>query len=377
MPQINTDKTQINKFKKETICENLCASVAKNSSVTILALGVRQSWRGLIRGGARPDFIVFDDVEKSGDIRNPRIVQERMEFFLRDVRPAMEKGGKMFLVGNLFSRRSAMTRFFEDSLQYPHLRRFRFDAEDSEGNPVWPDKYSKEDLQNWRRDLGEARFNAEYMNCPSDEGTMVKPEDIKYYSRDEISLKKMEIAGFYDPSATSTENSDYQAFITVGRVKDEKNENFIYYVLDAFVKRCKLDDAIASVYQRAKEWTYNLIGAETNVLKEWLEGEFRRAEGAFKFPLPWRGVRNTGEKRERIRRLAPLIERGALRFLRGAEGGDTPLLVEQILFSGSPGVHDDAPDALAGVMEMWAAEDKAEAERKKRVPLGIVFTNGP
>lgn len=326
-------------------------------TVRIAALGLRQNWRGLLARGERPDLIILDDVEKSENVRNPRLVNERVESVFRDIFPALAPNGRLFWLGNLFSRRAALTRLFEGGENFPLVRRFRFDSEDSSGNSVWPARFPKEKLEELRRFLGSARYAAEYLNVPSDEGVFVRPEDVRYYDEAETRGKALDVAGFYDPSATSTEESDYQAFVTLGKWSDEEG-GVVYYVLDAFLKKCRLDDAVASICARAKERLYAFLGVETNVLGEWVAREFARASARFGAAIPWRGVNHSGkEKRGRILSLAPLIERGAIRFLRNQT--EQRLLIEQIVHYGAPGGHDDGPDALAGCLALYEAPKKA------------------
>ena len=175
----------------------------------------------------------------------------------------------------------------------------------------------------------------------------------------------MEIRGFYDPSATGGETSDCQAFVTVGRVKTERGP--VYYVLDAFVKKCKLEEAVAAIYERAKIHVYALVGVEQNVLKDWLGDAIARAANTFSFRIPWRGENHLVRSKDtRIRALAPLIEAGAIKFKR-----DQKALLEQLLYYNTPGMHDDAPDALAACIALWEDEEK----KKPKMEPGFYISN--
>jgi hypothetical protein len=199
------------------------SALSASSAVKFRALSIRQNWRGLLSDGARPSLVVIDDMERLETVRNPRIVKERINFILREARPCLERGGRIFILGNLFSNRAAFTALFRQVECYPAIRRFRFDAEDSEGNPVWPEHFSKETLLELKEQMGKAAYEAEFLNMPSDEGRLVNPDDIRYYEAAEIAgeLEKMEVVGFYDPSATGTESSDCQAVVAVGKIARE------------------------------------------------------------------------------------------------------------------------------------------------------------
>jgi predicted phage terminase large subunit-like protein len=319
------------------------------AEVRVLALGPRQNWRGVLARGARPDFVVLDDLEREDGVRNPRVVDARVDFLLSEVFPAMAPHGKMFLVGNLFARRAALTRLFEDRERHPALRRFRFDAEDEAGNPAWPARFSRAQLAEKRRILGEARYAAEYLNRPQDEGALLKEEEIRTYGGAEIRNLSLDVVGFFDPSATDGEKSDLQAFVTLGTHQD-RNSGPTHYVLDAFVRRCRFDEAVAAIFERARRRPYRVIGVEANAFGGWVESEMKRAAGKAGFRIPWKAVTHRTSKRGRVEGLVPLIQRGELRF--DPRQGDQRRLIEQLIHFGSPGMHDDGPDALAGCQEM-------------------------
>jgi len=321
--------------------------ILKNPSAKILARGRNSPWRGLLWRGHRPDFVVIDDLEQRENIRNPRRVKERLNWLISEVYPAVSLGGTLIVIGNLFSRRSAIAILYKDTEKYP-FERFRFDAEDEDGNPVWSERFTKEDLLKKRRIMGEALYRAEMLNCPYDEeGALVREESIRYYEPAEIEGKKLTVSGFFDPSATANERSDYKAFITVGDLDGVK------YVLDAWIRRATMGEALKAIYERYLKFRHVRIGVESNLFEEFFRIEAERLRARLGVGLPWSSVHHGQSKELRLLRIAPQIENGDWLFLKNQ--GDQKLLIEQLLFFGSPGVKDDGPDALAGCDEMITA----------------------
>ena len=154
------------------------------------------------------------------------------------------------------------------------------------------------------------------------------------------------VAGFFDPSIGIGETSDYKAVLTVGLERRE----MIFYVLDAYIRRGTLDEALRAAFIRHEQWNYWLFGVEDNLFQKLLLREFDRLSKERGVILPVRGVTAKTAKETRISRLSALVERGQIRFCRGQ--GNQDLLLEQLLYFPAKTVHDDGPDALEGAVRL-------------------------
>jgi len=152
------------------------------------------------------------------------------------------------------------------------------------------------------------------------------------------------VAGFFDPSIGIGETSDYKAVLTVGLERRE----MIFYVLDAYIRRGSLDEALRAAFIRHEQWYYWRFGVEDVLFQRLLINEFQRLEKERKVILPLQPVAVKLSKEVRISRLSPLVERGQIRFCRGQ--GNQDLLLEQLLYFPASTVHDDGPDALEGAV---------------------------
>jgi hypothetical protein len=291
--------------------------------VRVLALGRKSPWRGLLHV-RRPDWIVIDDLERRDNVGNKRIVDERIRWLQSDVYGAYR--GKCVALGNLFSRRCALARLFDNSDGEYVFDKFRFDALDACGNPVWPERFTREELDEKRRVMGGALFEAEFMNRPTDEEALVREEWIKWVAPDEVpSLQALRVFGFLDPSVTAREASDFKAFVTVGFAPDATR-----YVLDSWIRRASPEAAMDAVYEGFKKFRHERIGMEQNMLHDFLRESVRAAELRWGFAVPWQGVVHREAKEIRVSRIVPSLERGEWRFVKGA--GNNALLAEQLLF---------------------------------------------
>ena len=320
--------------------------------VRVLALGRKGQWRGLLHV-QRPDWIVIDDLERRDNVGNKKIVDERIRWLQADVYGAYR--GRCVVLGNLFSRRCALARLFDNKDREYSFETFQFDALDAVGDPTWPARFSKADLDEKRRVMGTALFEAEFMNRPTDEDALVKNEWIKWVALDEVpSHQVLRVYGFLDPSTTAKESSDFKALVTVGFA-----EKGTRWVLDSWIKKSSPEAMMDAVYERFKIFRHERIGMERNMLNDFLSESVQAAERRHSFAVPWQGITHREAKDLRISRIVPSLERGEWRFVKGA--GDNDKLVEQLLFYGSPGMNDDGPDALAGCAEMRRRVDRARS----------------
>lgn len=336
--------------------------VLRNGAV-VRALGRGSAWRGHIYRARRPDWVVIDDLESKKNVRNPKMVQERIEWLRAEVFPAVKMdGGQLLIVGNKFSKRSALARLAENKEGEYRFRVFEAGAELRNGSPAWPQKFSPENLKKMREIMGLANYAAEMLNKPTDEGVLVKEDWIKWISPDAVpSIGTLRVHGFLDPSATASEASDFKALVTVGVAEDGMR-----YVLDSWIRRASPKEMLNAVYDHFKRFRHERIGMEKNMLHDFLRDSVRDAERRYGYAVPWQAVLHSENKELRISRIGPSFERqDEWCFVRGS---DNETLVEQLCFYGSPGMNDDGPDALAGCEEMracaWRAAGVPAAEKR-------------
>ena len=122
------------------------------------------------------------------------------------------------------------------------------------------------------------------------------------------------------------------------------------YVLDAFIRRCSLEQLVRAVVLRQRRFGYHVFGVEDNLFQRLLLEHFTRAAREEGVILPLKGVTHRLPKHVRLSGLSPLVERGLVRFR--PEQGDQGELIEQLLHFPSPNVHDDGPDALEGAVSL-------------------------
>lgn len=311
-----------------------------------IALGRGQTPRGIKKRGIRVNYISIDDIDDDEMCRNPRRVGDTVDWCLSALYGTMEMGrGRFVLVGNRIGRKSVLG----DMAERPHFYHTVVNALDARGRPVWKENYTLEEIHNNRVEMGERRFQKEYMNNPVNEGTIFEEKHIRFGKM----LRMREYRGiicYTDPSFKSSATADYKATMLVGITPQGK-----YHVLKAYADQTKVSTMV--------EWHYDAhdyVGdnpvryeMEAGFMQDLLLDEFRKYGEKVEYQIPIVGdTRKKPDKFARIEALQPLFERGDIIFNeleRDSQG--MQVLIEQLLcFEKGSKVHDDAPDALEGAI---------------------------
>jgi len=135
----------------------------RNGSVIVAAgFGVRTR-------GAHPDYVVADDVLNDDDIYSETIRQRNIDYFLSAIAGMVHRSKQLVVVGTPFHQ-SDLYQSLRGTGQYEYREYPAIKA----GIPLWPARYSLDDLQAKRAELkSEARFAREFLCKPlSDEASL-------------------------------------------------------------------------------------------------------------------------------------------------------------------------------------------------------------
>ena len=121
------------------------------SGVKFLACGRGQSPRGLREREARPDYIVIDDLDDDELCRNEKRVKDLTDWVKEALFGALDVGrGRFIMVGNLISKTSVLANIAATKGVYVS----EVKAVDRDGNPVWKEKWTKDEAQEYRDFVG-------------------------------------------------------------------------------------------------------------------------------------------------------------------------------------------------------------------------------
>lgn len=167
--------------------------------VAFRALGAGQSPRGTRNEEARPDVILFDDIDTDEECRNPDIIQNKWKW-IEDAAistRSISRKTTIIFCGNKIAADCCVQRAteFADHTEIINIR-------DAEGNSSWPQKNSEEDIERILSQKSYASVQKEYYNNPLEEGQTFKEINWgKPVPVDELDF----IVSYSDPS---TSNND-------------------------------------------------------------------------------------------------------------------------------------------------------------------------
>jgi predicted phage terminase large subunit-like protein len=324
-----------------------------------IALGRGQSPRGIKKRGVRVNYISIDDIDDDEMCRNPRRVNDAVDWCLTALMGTMEMGrGRFVIVGNRIGTKSVLAEI----AGRPHFYHTVVNALNDKGRPTWKENYTLQEIIDLRIEMGERRFQKEYMNNPINEGTIFEKKYIRYGKM----LRPRDyraIVCYTDPSFKASAKNDYKATLLVGITPQGQ-----YHVLKAYADQTTVSTMIGWHYD-IHEWigdTPVRYIMEANFMQDLLMDEFRAQGEKVGWQIPLIGdKRSKPEKFSRIENMQPHFHRGDVIFNedeRGAQGFE--VLEEQLLlFERGSKVHDDAPDALEGAI--WVLSNNVRKSNTK------------
>lgn len=306
------------------------------------ALGAGQSPRGTRHEEARPDIILFDDVDTDKDCANSAIVARKWRWIEEAAIGTRSISGATTIIfcGNRIASDCCVERAtkFADHTDIINIR-------DDKGKSVWPQKNTEAHIERVLRQKSYAAQQKEYFNNPIVEGAVFP----RMYYKPALLLHQYETLVCYtDPSYKHT--SDYKATVLVGVHNGE------YHILKAFVEQ--------TTTARMIGWYYNimdLVGGcscsyyiEEVFLQDVIKKEIIDAGKHTGRPIPIKGdIRTKANKFQRIESLLePLVRNGHLFLNEGEKYNPGMMMLEQQFLAFAPGsrTHDDGPDAVEGAL---------------------------
>ena len=329
------------------------------SGVNFLACGRGQSPRGLRERESRPDYIVIDDLDDDELCRNEKRVKELTDWVKEALFGALDVGrGRFIMVGNLISKTSVLANIAAS--RGVHVSEIK--AVDKEGEPVWKEKWTKEEAQDYADFVGYRAWQKEMMHNPIKDGTIFRHEWIRY--KKVLPLHKYEMLVCYtDPSFKSTTSNDYKASRLWGKIGNE------LHLIDCYVRQ----DTVSGMVR----WLYNLFESipenvavrffmEANFMQDIILDEFATEGNIRGYQLPiLPDKRKKPEKIQRIEAISPLWERGFIYYNEALKDNpDMVVGIEQTLaLERGSRVHDDAPDADEGAI--WYLQRDTRQQQSK------------
>ena len=343
----------------------------------VLARSTGAQFRGLRSGAYRPDAVMCDDLENDELVRTPEQRAKIWEWYTKAVLPALDPAnGAVFVIGTILHFDSLLMRLLKLS-QAEKLYEWRiFRAIDANGALLWPDRFSRQSLDDIRRLLGTLAFNSEYLNIPIDEeARLYRPEWVKFYNGNEVAYDQearrwtwrgepLEVYVGVDPAIAEDEQADYFAVVVLGVARQSKALVILY----TFADRMDFPSQVQEIIRLDATWQPRQIGIEKNAYQRALPQQLMRESAK----LTIKQLQNSAQKYTRILAASVPFENGQV-YMRAAGDGERgevdetgttrvywtmlPLYTQAMQYPMS--ANDDLLDAMENAMQVARIRSRA------------------
>lgn len=230
----------------------------KQKFVILKALGAGQQVRGLNIDNERPQMAVVDDLEDNDNTATPMLQKKLKAWFYGAFIKAMSrKNKKLIYLGNMLSNQSILYHIVVVSDEW-HSQ--RYGAILSNGEPLWPEIWSKEELQKnyleYQRLGLMALWFAEMMNMPMAEGTaLIDPEDITYLPP-VIHGEQTTAFITYDPAISQKTWANDSALVVHAYVKDR------WQIVEVVSGKYPVEQIYFLIIELCQRWNTRVVGIE-------------------------------------------------------------------------------------------------------------------
>jgi predicted phage terminase large subunit-like protein len=327
----------------------IVARTADLKDATVEALGIETS-----ATGGRASVIVLDDC---CDLRSscvyPTLRDKIITKFMGELLPMLDPGGKVIAIATPWHQQD-LTAVLAKNTEFKSLI-FRVGNDKDPYEPLWPERWPREELMHIRATQGPMEFDRAY-RCVAYSSEMVpcKPEWIKFYNKELLGdPHKLICVQAYDLAIGEKENADYFAGVTI--LYDQTRN--IAFVADAFHAHLSFSAQAQKIVDQYIRWNPDRVIIERVGLGGGLEN-FLREKSPITLPIV--AYKPRGDKQRRFMEASPWLEDGHVYFHPNLDPQRNVLLDESgdlisELLEFPIGRHDDYCDAW--VEAIWGLEE--------------------
>jgi predicted phage terminase large subunit-like protein len=297
--------------------------------------------------GKGADLLIIDDPhsEQEAQMGDPSVFDRVYEWYTSGPRQRLQPGGRIIQVATRWSQRDLTGQLLKNSAERTGSDEWNvieFPAILPSGNPLWPEFWSKEELEKVRSELPASKWSAQYQQDPSaDESAIIKREWWRSWEGSEPPPCEFVIQS-WDTAFLKTERADYSACTTWGVFYSDDNydgrlkPNLI--LLNAFQERMEFPELKQTAFEHYQIWQPDACIVEAKAAGSPLIFELRQMGIPVSEYVPSRG-------RDKIARVNSVSDL----FASGVIWAPNTWFAEEVIeqFAGFPGAaaHDDLVDS--------------------------------
>jgi len=231
--------------------------------------------------GRGADLFIIDDPHSEQDAKLGRadVFQPAWEWFQSGPIQRLMPGGAIIVVMTRWSKLDLTGQIINQINKNDDVEPWEvveFPAIKDDGEPLWPEFWTKEELLSKKASLDVRYWNAQYMQNPvSEEGALIKREWWNVWEKDDPPPCEFIIMSL-DAAQEANNRSDYNALTTWGVFFNEEVNNYNIILLNAINERLEFPELKKLVLEQYKEWQPDAFMVEKKSNGAALYQEMRR-----------------------------------------------------------------------------------------------------
>ena len=291
--------------------------------------------------GRGADLLIIDDPHSEQDAMNPEALERAYEWYTSGPRQRLQPGGSIIIVMTRWGIKDLTARVIskqaEGGADKWEVVEFPAIFPDT-NNVLWPEYWSREELDGVKASIPVAKWNAQYMQNPTaEEGAIIKREWWNVWDNSEPPPCSYIIQS-YDTAFSKSDRADFSAITTWGIFTPVEGEGDAIILLDAEKGRWDFPELKQRAYELSDAYEPDMILIEQKASGTPLTQELRRMGIPVTPFTPSKGA----DKFARMNACAPVFESG---MVWRPDANFAEEVVEECA-SLPHGDHDDLADSM-------------------------------
>jgi predicted phage terminase large subunit-like protein len=322
------------------------------NGVVCIARGAGKG-RGLNIKAKRPSKVLIDDLEDDQKVKSKQQREKTMNWMKNVIMPSIDpERGKIKMIGTVLHYDCLLLDRFK---AWGGVKRAALEKNGKPslaGDPIFPSRFSREKLEEIKKDMGTFPFSQEYMNEPmSDENADVKLAWIRYVDGlgKDSERDQWKFYSALDPAISTKTSADESAICTAAlKAKLHDDEDIRIVIMPPVHGQFGMTGTIQQAQAVYKRYPHESFGCEVVAFQEGLR-QLLSTNG-----VPAVAVSpKSKDKRSRLLNIIGLIEFGNIVFMKGCED-----LVDQLIQFPN-GKNDDLVDSMVYAVELALASRRS------------------
>jgi len=291
--------------------------------------------------GRGADLCIIDDPVSEQDALSPAALDNIYEWYTSGPRQRLQPGGAIIIVMTRWSIRDLTAKVLQkqaeggadqwEVVEFPAI----FPDTD---NVLWPEFWSRDELEGVRASIPVAKWNAQYLQNPTaEEGAIIKREWWNVWDHDDPPVVDYVIQS-YDTAFTKSERADYSAITTWGVFYPDEGDEAAIILLDSEKGRWEFPELKDAAMRLYEEFEPDMVLIEQKASGTPLTQDLRKMGIPVSGFTPGRGA----DKFSRMNACAPVFESG---MVYAPETRWAEEVIEECA-SFPNGEHDDLADSM-------------------------------